>query len=310
MAEVKGHVSFVFPTVKPFSLREWLFLLFLGNVQLVAEGGEEKMTHLLEKMRVNNPLVHNMTNQVVANDVANGLLAMGASPVMAYAVEEVASIASISKALVLNIGTLTSAGVEAMMVAGIAANKADVPVVLDPVGVGASSYRQEKVREILAAVKVTLIRGNSGEIANLAEVEWQAKGVDAGQGKVSVSEMANKVAQRFNCIVAVSGEVDYITNGRESAEIRNGVSLMAQVTGMGCLLSGICGAFIACANKTEVIEAVITAHAAYGIVGEKAKQQSNGPGSFRVHFMDGLANLTVPQYQQHKKINRWEGVVK
>lgn len=310
MAEVKGHVSFCVSCGEAIFFKRMVFLLFLGNVQSVAEGGEEKMTHLLEKMRVDNPLVHNMTNQVVANDVANGLLAMGASPVMAYAVEEVASIASISKALVLNIGTLTSAGVEAMIIAGIAANKADVPVVLDPVGIGASSYRQEKVREILAAVKVTLIRGNSGEIANLAEVEWYAKGVDAGQGKVSVSEMANKVAQRFNCIVAVSGEVDYISNGSEFAEIRNGVSLMAQVTGMGCLLSGICGAFIACANKTEVFKAVITAHAAYGIVGEKAKQQSNGPGSFRVHFMDGLANLTVPQYQQHKKINRWEGVVK
>ncbi|MBP1044062.1 hydroxyethylthiazole kinase [Vagococcus sp. BWB3-3] len=252
----------------------------------------------LRRMKQQSPLVHNMTNQVVANHVANGLLAIGASPIMAYAKEEVGPIASLASCLVLNIGTITTPIFEAMLIAGHAANEKGVPIVLDPVGVGVSRYRQKLVKTLLAELKISLIRGNAGEIAQLAKVPWQAHGVDSGTGQYSMKKMAQEVALANQSVVAISGERDWISDGKRLASVDNGHQLMTRVTGMGCLLSGVCGAFIA--SHQDLFESTLAAHITYGIAGEKAAMASPFPGSFKEQFMDQLFLLNEGDQQRIK----------
>lgn len=252
----------------------------------------------LKKMREQCPLVHNMTNQVVANHVANGLLAIGAAPIMAYAKEEVAVITAQTSCLVLNIGTITTPVFEAMLLAGHEANEKGVPIVIDPVGVGASPYRQGLIERLLSELKITLIRGNAGEIAQLAKVPWQARGVDSGTGNYSLEQMAQDVALANDCVVAVSGERDWISDGRRLASVDNGHPLMTRVTGMGCLLSAICGAFIG--SHQDAFESTLAAHIIYGIAGEKTAEETQLPGSFNVLFMNQLSLLNEADQEMIK----------
>lgn len=243
---------------------------------------------ILTSIRTEQPLIHCITNIVVANFQANGLLALGASPVMADAIEEAADIAAVSSATVLNIGTLKKETVEAILLAGKSAVKSGKPVILDPVGVGATPFRQQSVEKILSEVDVTLIRCNAGELATIAGVEWTTKGVDAGQGDADIEALAKQVALQHRCLVAVSGELDIVTDGTTVLTITGGHPLMTQVTGVGCLLSSVAGAFLAVANENP-LQAVATALSFYKQVGEKAAQQATGPGDFAVHFLNGLS---------------------
>jgi hydroxyethylthiazole kinase len=249
------------------------------------------MFHLVNEVREKNPLVHNITNVVVTNFTANGLLAIGASPVMAYDMEEVADMARIAGALVLNIGTLSSDEVEAMIIAGKAANEQGVPVVLDPVGAGATVFRTEMSRKILKEVQVSIIRGNAAEVANVAGEKWSIKGVDAGTGTVSTTELAEKVAKQFGCTVVITGEMDVITNGKMTQSVENGHPLLTKVTGTGCLLSSVIGAFAAIEKDT--VRAAVTAVSSYGIAAEKAAETTAdmGPGSFQIAFLDQLSKI-------------------
>lgn len=246
-----------------------------------------KIECLLTKIRQEQPLIHCITNIVVANFQANGLLALGASPVMADAIEEATDIAAVSSATVLNIGTLKQDTVAAVILAGKSANKHGKPVILDPVGVGATAFRKQSVLQILNEVDVTLIRCNAGEIAAIAGVQWEAKGVDAGVGDADIETIAKEVAKQHQCLVAVSGTVDIVTDGKDTSHITGGHPLMTRVTGVGCLLSSITGAFLAVANKTP-LEAVATALSFYKQVGEKAAKLAIGPGDFAVHFLNML----------------------
>ena len=243
--------------------------------------------NLLLKLRAEQPLIHCITNIVVANFQANGLLALGASPVMADAIEEAAEIAAVSSATVLNIGTLKRDTVEAIILAGKSATKHGSPVVLDPVGAGATSFRKESVQRILNEVDVTLIRCNAGELAAIAGVDWQAKGVDAGEGDADIEEIAKGVARECNCLVAISGIVDIVTDGNEIIRITGGHPLMTRVTGVGCLLSGVVGAFLAVAHENHM-EAAAKALTLYKRAGEKAAELADGPGDFAVHFLNAL----------------------
>ncbi|MFS0576046.1 hydroxyethylthiazole kinase [Sporosarcina sp. 179-K 3D1 HS] len=245
---------------------------------------------LLQKLREEQPLVHCITNIVVANFQANGLLALGASPVMADAVEEAAEIASISSCTVLNIGTLKAVTVEAMILAGKSANEHGKPVILDPVGAGATAFRKDSVLRILKEVDVTLIRCNAGEIAAIAGADWQSKGVDSGEGEADVVKLAKQVAATHHCLVAVSGEVDIVTDGQDVLSITGGHPLMTRVTGVGCLLSSVVGAFLAVANEKR-LEAAATALTFYKQVGEQAAATATGPGDFAVYFLNGLSSL-------------------
>lgn len=250
------------------------------------------MSVSIEDIRNKQPLIHNITNQVVANDVANALLAISASPMMAYAAEEMEEVATIADAIVLNTGTLTDSVLDAMLIVGKAANRLEKPIVLDPVGVGATSYRQKSIALLLDKVDIQLIRGNAGELASLVGVEWQAKGVDAGVGSASVGEIARLAAEKYQTVVFISGEADVISDGRRTVYIRNGDPLMTQITGTGCMLSGICGAFIAVGE--DVFESAVAASATYAIAGELAVEELNpiGPGYFRPTFMNQLYHIT------------------
>lgn len=246
---------------------------------------------LIEKIRHEKPLIHCITNIVVANFQANGLLAIGASPVMADAVEEVAEIAAVSSAVVLNIGTLKAVSIEAMCLAGKSASSRGIPVILDPVGAGATLFRKSAVLRILSEVDIALIRCNAGELAAIAEVDWQAKGVDAGVGQADLAVAAKEVAQRYNCLVAVTGIQDFVTDGQRTLCISGGHQLMSRVTGVGCLLSAVTGAFLAVAANENRLNAVAAALTFYKRAGEQAAAASTGPGDFGVNLLNALYSL-------------------
>ena len=247
------------------------------------------MSKLLSELRERRPLVHCMTNIVVANFQANGLLALGASPVMADAPEEAGEMAAAASCTVLNIGTLHREALEAMELAGKSANRAGNPVVLDPVGAGATRFRRDAVSRLLGALDVTLIRCNAGELAAIAGVDWQASGVDAGQGEMDVEAVAAQVARHYGCLVAVTGETDVLTDGERTVRISGGHPAMSRITGAGCLLSSVCGAFLA-AGK-DPFRSVAAALAFYKAAGERATEASSLPGSFLAAFIDQLALL-------------------
>lgn len=251
-----------------------------------------EIRELLQQVREENPLVHNMTNQVVANDVANSLIALGASPMMAYAEEEVEEVAQFARAVVLNIGTITKETADAMIKIGRAANKNNVPVVLDPVGVGATSFRKEIVAKLTDAIQFTAIRGNAAEMATVAGKEWESKGVDAGRGHASKEDIVRTIAQNYQCVAAISGEVDFVSDGTKVISISNGHLLMGKITGSGCMLSGLCGAFVSLLPK-EPLDSIVAAHTVYTIAGERAGERSDvqGPGTFRAALMDELYRL-------------------
>lgn len=261
-------------------------------------------SRFLKQVRQQNPLVHNITNIVAANFAANGLLAIGASPLMSNSIEEMEEIARFSQVLVINIGTLLGNDVEAMLLAGKTANKVGIPVVLDPVAVGATQFRRETVKRLLNEVKFTLIRGNAGEIAALAGVQWEAKGVDAGSGQGDVAALAKKAAHDYRCIVALSGEIDVISDGSQVVKIANGTPMFPKITASGCLLGAICGAFLAVAKSDDYFDATLEACATYAIAGERAAASLNPTefGQFEVGLLDNLGGISAEMIEQYARI--------
>ncbi|MGD0167605.1 MAG: hydroxyethylthiazole kinase, partial [Gaiellaceae bacterium] len=189
----------------------------------------------LRLIRERRPLIHQITNYVVMNETANATLALGALPVMAHAPEEVEEMASAAAALVLNIGTLSAPWIESMILAGKAANAAGVPVVLDPVGAGATRYRTDTAERIIREVRVAIVRGNAGEIATLAGQEGEVRGVDSIAVGVPVWEIAKSAARLFGCVIAVTGAVDRVSDGEDTLSVANGHKLLGVVTGTGCM---------------------------------------------------------------------------
>ncbi|WP_059052537.1 hydroxyethylthiazole kinase [Paenibacillus senegalimassiliensis] len=253
---------------------------------------EKQCSDLLVKVQKTKPLVHNMTNVVVTNFTANGLYALGASPVMAYAPEEVADMAKIAGAVVLNLGTLSTPQVDAMIIAGRSANTHGVPVLLDPVGAGATTFRTESALRILRKVEVSLVRGNAAEIANLVGESREIKGVDAGDSSgTEAAELAVKAARALNTTVAVTGREDVITDGQRCRIISGGDALLTQVTGTGCLLTSVLGAFAAV--EQDMLLAGTAGLTFYGAAASRAAERTAqyGPGSFQIAFLDELAKL-------------------
>jgi hydroxyethylthiazole kinase len=242
----------------------------------------------LRALRERKPLVHQITNYVVMNETANATLALGALPVMAHAREEVAEMVRLAGALVLNIGTLSPSWVEAMLLAGRAANEADVPVVLDPVGAGATTYRTETARRILDEVAISVLRGNAGEVATLVGIDAEVRGVESIGAGADPAELAREAAQRLGVVASVTGAVDHVSDGERTARIANGDPLLAQVTGTGCMSSAVTGCFLAVA---EPLDAAVAALVAFGVAGEDAARDAKGPGSFHVALYDALAAL-------------------
>lgn len=241
----------------------------------------------LRVMRRTGPLVHNITNYVVMGVTANVLLAQGAFPVMAHAPEEVEEMTGLATALALNIGTLSEPWVEAMLMAGRQANALGRPVVLDPVGAGATGYRTRIVSRILDSVKIAVLRGNPSEILAVSGAQGGARGVDAVHGVEEIVDVARDLAVRLGCVVAVSGQRDLVTDGHATVRLSGGSALMTRITGMGCALSSTVAAFVGASG--EPLAGAVGAMALYNVAGELAAQKSTGPGSFEPAFLDILA---------------------
>jgi hydroxyethylthiazole kinase len=255
----------------------------------------------LRAMREQKPLVHQITNYVVMNETANATLALGALPVMAHAVEEVEEMSGIASSLVLNIGTLSGHWVEAMLLAGGAASARKIPIVLDPVGVGATEYRTVTARRILELVDVTVLRGNAGEIATLVGAQAEVRGVESIATGMEPAELARTAARSLGVVVSVTGPVDYVSDGERVLSVANGDALLATVTGTGCMSSALTGCFLA-AKPTEPLEAATEALAAFGVAAEDAARGAEGPGTFHARLYDGLYALDPETLDERVRI--------
>lgn len=244
-----------------------------------------KYTDVIKEVRTKNPLIHCITNNVVINFTANGLIALGASPVMASAKEEAAQMVQHAQALLINIGTLAAADAEAMILAGKEANRLGIPVIFDPVGVGATTYRTETARRILAEVDVTVIRGNAGEIAVLGGISAKIKGVD-GSGEGISPGHVQQIARELDTIVIATGKIDVLSDGNHTYSVSNGHEMLTKITGSGCLLGAVVAAFAGAAD--DVMKACIGALCFYGIAAEAAAELAQAPGSFQAAFLDQL----------------------
>jgi len=243
---------------------------------------------LLCRIRKTSPLIHNITNFVAMNSSANILLALGASPVMAHSRDEVEEMTALANALVLNIGTIQEDWMESMLVAAKAANQKGIPVILDPVGAGATSLRTRAVKRIMDEATIAVLRGNASEIFSLASSAIKTKGVDSSLAVgAEVMKVAKEMAREKRCIVAISGEKDFITDGTQVLRVSNGQPIMTKVTGIGCGLSAVTAAFCAVASG-GLLFATTAAFALYGLCADLAIRISDKPGSFFVAFIDSL----------------------
>ncbi|MBP6940253.1 MAG: hydroxyethylthiazole kinase [Syntrophorhabdaceae bacterium] len=262
----------------------------------------EKTVEILREVRRRKPLVHHITNFVVMNSTANATLAVGASPIMAHAHEEMEAMAAFADALNLNIGTLTPYWVDSMILAGKAAGKRGIPIILDPVGSGATPLRTEAARRILEEVPVTVIRGNASEVMSLLSVakDVRIRGVDSLETVDAVRDGAHALARELKKVIAVTGEIDFITNGEKAIEVHNGHPMFGLVTGTGCAATTVISCF--CAVEPDPLVATACALGYYGLAGEEAARASKGPGSFQVALYDALHGLSEEAMMERLRI--------
>lgn len=253
----------------------------------------------VKKIREKAPLIHNITNYVVMNSTANALLSIGASPVMAHAVEEVEEMVSLASALVVNIGTLSEKWIEAMYLAGGRAKKMGIPVVLDPVGAGATEFRTKTTNSIIREIKPQIIRGNGSELLAIAQTGFTTKGVDSTATSETALEAAKDLAKNTGSVVSISGKNDYVTDGNETCTIKRGHPLMGRVTGTGCIATALTAAFSGI--NPHYFTAATEAMVIMGMAGEMAAEESDAPGTFSIKFLDALYKIDGKQIKK-----RWE----
>jgi hydroxyethylthiazole kinase len=256
----------------------------------------------LRRLRESKPLVHQVTNYVVMNETANATLALGALPVMAHAREEVEEMVALAGALVLNIGTLSEHWVEAMLAAGRAASARGTPIVLDPVGAGATRYRTETAQRLLRELGVTVVRGNPGEVATLVGAEAEVRGVESIAGGGDPAELARTAAQRLGVVASVTGPIDFVSDGERVLAVANGHELLAAVSGTGCMSTAITGCFLA-VKAGEPLAAAAEALAAFGVAAEDAASEARGPGTFHAALYDALAALDPDTLDERANID-------
>jgi hydroxyethylthiazole kinase len=254
------------------------------------ESLSEKAAQNLAEIRKQKPLIHNITNYVVMNYTANALLAMGASPVMAHAANEVEEMVSFAGALVLNIGTPADDWIASMITAGKKASELKTPIILDPVGSGATLFRTNAAKRIIRETRVSVIRGNSSEILSLRQDNSKTKGVDSIHSVEAAAESAKILAGELDSILAVTGPTDLITDGRQVIRVSNGHPLMGYITGTGCTATVTIGAFLSVDG--DPVSASATALAFFGLAGEVAAKNAFAPGSFMIAMLDALYTIT------------------
>jgi len=255
--------------------------------------------HILA-VRAHAPLVHNITNHVVMNNTANALLAIGASPIMAHARQEMNEMVALCNALVINIGTLDDVWVDAMLKAARQAHILNKPWILDPVGAGATIYRNQVLAQLID-LRPTAIRGNASEILALAHANRsQIKGVDSTAQSQEALTAAQTLHELTGAVVGISGATDFIVSNQALVQVYNDTPLMTRVTGLGCSATALIGAFLAVVeNKTE---AMVAATALLSVAGELAGNISNGPGSLQMNLLDKLYNMTVSEFKNTLRI--------
>ncbi len=275
----------------------------------------QDLAQALENVRATTPLVHCITNYVTVNDCANGLLACGGSPIMSAEPDDVKDITSICGGLVINIGTLDKRSIKGMKKAGKRATELQHPIVLDPVGAGASELRTTTAGELLDALGISVIRGNMSEIKAIAGASAATRGVDVNPDDAVTEEnlaasaaFARSVAQKANAIVAITGAIDIVADATRAIAIRNGHPIMGKMTGSGCMLTCIVAAYMV-ANPESPLEAVVAAVAGEGLAGEIAAarmSEQDGNGSFRTYLLDALYNLDAQQLVEGARVQEVE----
>ncbi|ODA40801.1 hydroxyethylthiazole kinase [Desulfosporosinus sp. BG] len=264
----------------------------------------EKILANLSAVKEKKPLIHHITNYVTVNDCANIVLAIGGSPVMADDLEEVTEMVGFASALVLNIGTLNSRTIESMLVAGQQAKELSVPVILDPVGVGATRLRTNTAEKLIRELKPEVIRGNMSEIKVLAGLDVAIKGVDSLADEQNSSKIAKKLASELNCVIAITGKTDVVSDGRQVCLLDNGHQILADVTGTGCMTSSLVGTF--CGATPDYFTAAVAGIISMGLAGENAQallHHGEGIGTFRARLLDSIYNLTPETLAREGKIS-------
>jgi hydroxyethylthiazole kinase len=264
-----------------------------------------RAAQVLERLRETRPLVHHITNFVVMNDTANVTLHVGASPVMAHAKEEVVEMVAMAGVLVLNPGTLEPDWVEAMLLAGRRANERGIPIVLDPVGAGATRYRTETNQHLLRELRPTIVRGNAGEIGSLAGTGGQVRGVDSLGGPARLEETAIHAARQWRSVVAITGERDLVSDGRRILAVDNGDRWLTTLTGTGCMATTIVGAFAAV--ESDRVLAAAAALSCYGLAAELAAKDARGPASFKTALFDELHRSSASRLADGARIRELAG---
>jgi len=261
----------------------------------------EQLCSDLESIRQKRPLVHNITNFVVMNETANAILCIGALPIMSHAAQEVEEMVGIASALVLNIGTLQPDWVDAMELAGKRANQMGIPVVLDPVGAGATRLRTDSAKRLLERVRISIVRGNAGEVAALAGIASEVRGVESMGASQSPEQIAQRFASAFGSVAAVTGPVDVVSDGSRTARISNGDAMLGKVVGTGCMSTVVVGSFAGV--QQDPFTAAVGGLAAFGIAGEIAAGISGEkPGTFHTELYNALAAIGAEDIRTRARI--------
>ena len=260
------------------------------------------LSKYMDSVRAKCPLVHHITNYVTVNDCANICICSGGSPVMTDESKDVVDMSRIAGAVVLNMGTLNQRTVESMLLAGDVAKKNGIPVIFDAVGAGATSYRNEVASLIINKVKPEILKGNAGEISFLAGVIGGVKGVDSISTADDIRDLVLGLARKYDCIVVATGKKDYVSDGKDVYVLTNGSDYQGKVSGTGCMLSSVIGAYVG-ANGADVMP-VMAAITAFNVAAEHAEAQSKGPGSFKASLMDCLYNLESPDMDKEAKVQK------
>jgi hydroxyethylthiazole kinase len=254
----------------------------------------------LARVRAQKPLIHHITNLVVMNDTANVTLHIGALPVMAHAAEEVTEMVSQAGALLLNTGTLTPAAVESMLMAGRKANELQIPIVLDPVGAGATELRTQTNIHLLDELQIAIVRGNAGEIGVLSGAGGVVKGVESIEGVSDPVAVTQYMARERKTIIAISGKRDVVSDGERVLGVDNGHKWLTTLTGTGCMATTVIAAFAAV--EDDYLVAAAGGLACFGLAAELAAEKANGPASFKVALFDQLYSLTPQQVAEGARI--------
>ena len=263
---------------------------------------ETQYSKVFAAARTQAPLIHHITNYVTVNDCANITLCAGGAPVMAHAPEEVEEMVQYAGALVLNIGTLDHAQIESMLLVGKAAAKRDIPIILDPVGAGATTLRTNAARRLMTVLPISVLKGNAGEIGVLAGVDAKVRGVDSAGISGDPVSITKEYAGRSGMTVVMSGETDIVSDGDRVLLVENGHPLMGAISGTGCMAASVTGVFAA--SEKDLVTSSAAALAAFGLAGERAAALARGPGSFKVALFDALATLTPDDLAEGARIRK------